>query len=424
MKNTEIYTQYMYSYPHKTAYRKLNLNITDYYDRLKNNKNDNNLYFHIPFCQTKCGYCNLFSITGKDETYFDKYIDAMENQAIQYKMKDIKFNSLIIGGGTPFVLSAKQLNRLFEIAHTNFKIGNIYTVIETSPNQTDFEKTTLLKSLGVNRISIGVQSFVDEELKILNRHHNTISIQKALECLKKSEFECLNIDLIYGIPHQTTQILQYSIDKALEFCPEEIFIYPLYIKPNTFLYNKYLQSENAYDLYIFMRDYLISKGYFQTSMRRFVNNKSFDNKISCGFDNTISLGCGGRSYIDNLHFCSKYSTNPIECNKMIDDYINIKDYTIISNGYILNEDEQKRNFIIKNLFYYYGIIMTEYEYYFSTDILKDYPLFDLLKSKAYITIDNYFIRMTELGMSLSDYIAPMFISNNVSQKMREWVDLL
>ena len=139
--NAELYSQYMYSYPHKTAYRKLdNIKFADYKAEL--NKNSSHLYFHIPFCESKCGYCNLFSVTGAKENFIDNYVEAMLLQSMQYDIADVPWQSLTIGGGTPLILDRNQIERLFICAQDILKVPleETFIGIETSPNQTTYEK--------------------------------------------------------------------------------------------------------------------------------------------------------------------------------------------------------------------------------------------------------------------------------------------
>ena len=274
MEFSERYEQYMYSYPHKTAYRSLHgINFIDYFP--KREEEMLSLYFHIPFCESKCGYCNLFSVTGQKEDFISSYLDAIERQAIQYLENINKnfypfFHSLTLGGGTPLLLSEEQLERLFSIAYQFPLIKNLPVVVETSPKQTTKAKLEILKQYGTTRISIGIQSFKQEELLSLNRSHTLEDCKRALFLIEDAKFPCKNIDLIYGILGQTKQSLQYSLDAALFYQPEEIFLYPLYIKQGTPLYLKKTEiSSQRYDLYLFASRYLLEQGYQQISMRYF-----------------------------------------------------------------------------------------------------------------------------------------------------------
>ena len=214
------YIQYMYSYPHKTAYRTLpDLDIRDYLPRLIGA--ENSLYFHIPFCEAKCGYCNLFSVAGQKRAYTERYLDAMEEQLGQYQLGDAVFRDVTIGGGTPLYLEADQLERLFAIVGRGMGVVKEYPVImETSPNQTTEEKLEIAKVNHTQRISIGIQSFQPEELKRLCRIHTADQARRAVDIIRKQEFDCMNLDLIYGIPGQTRDSLGESLREALSYQPE------------------------------------------------------------------------------------------------------------------------------------------------------------------------------------------------------------
>ncbi|MDE7058764.1 MAG: radical SAM protein, partial [Lachnospiraceae bacterium] len=153
------YIQYMYSYPHKTAYRSLSgVSLKDYAPLLRGS--GHGLYLHIPFCQAKCGYCNLFSVTGQKEEKIERYLDTVERQSQQYQSLlapyQTEFSELVIGGGTPLLLSEWQLLRMFALIekYFTFQKGR-ELIIETAPNQTDTKRLSILKQAKVTRVSMG-----------------------------------------------------------------------------------------------------------------------------------------------------------------------------------------------------------------------------------------------------------------------------
>ncbi len=416
------YQQYMYSYPHKTAYGALeDIRLTDYAERLSGR--ECSLYFHIPFCQSKCGYCNLFSVTGQDENRMDQYIDAMERHAGQLASvlpDSLVFSDLTLGGGTPLILSAGQLERVFGIAEKQmgFDPGERRTIVETSPAQTTKEKLAILKSYKVTRISMGVQSFCEDELKILNRSHTPDQVRSAMERIKEAEFPCVNLDLIYGIPGQTQESLLYSADEALFFEPEELFVYPLYIKKDTALFRQGVKREEAaYGMYLVLRDYLRERGYVPYSMRRFVKNGDTAGMSGCGFENTLSVGCGGRSYIDQLHFCMPYEVRQSRCREILEEYIQEKDYLAVRHGYLLSEEEQKRRFVIKNILFACGLSKNQYRQHFQTEPERDFSVLLQWVQEGLACMDGDSFRLTEHGFSLSDSLGPVLISDEVREKM-------
>lgn len=414
----------MYSYPHKTAYGPLEgIFLQDYFHYLTSSR-QNILYFHIPFCETKCGYCNLFSIAGQNMELIDSYFDAMERQTEQILVcmekylqtedvsskcstvkKRISFYELVIGGGTPLYVSTRHLQGLFNMAERlGFKNGNI--IMETSPGQTTPEKLQFLKEQAVNRISMGVQSFIQSELDTLHRQHTAKQAMQAAEWIKSATFDCVNLDLIYGIPEQTEQTLAVSIDQALSYDVDEIFIYPLYIKPDTWLYHKGIKPDNnAAQLGRFARQYLKGKGYTACSMRRFIKG-SYKQGSSCGFENTLSIGCGGRTYLGNLHACMPYHVKQGECLYELHQYMNTQDYTRITHGYLLSAQEQKHRYVLKNLFFIEGLDTEEYRQIFHHNFLLDYPIVSDWMDKGYAKLEQNKLKLTEEGILLSDYLGP------------------
>lgn len=428
------YVQYMYSYPHKTAYRSLkDMDLKTYLPGLI--KQQNSLYFHVPFCQSKCGYCNLFSLTGQSQEMMEAYVAAMERQAVQIREElpeGVVFSDLTMGGGTPLILSEHLLEKLFAIAgdKLGFQEKDCPIVVETSPNQTTSSKLKLIKDHGVTRVSIGVQSFCQGELETLCRFHTVESARKALDLIKKTGFSCMNLDLIYGIPGQTKESLLYSLEQAVAYEPEELFVYPLYVKTGTGLCRQQVsRSQEAYQMYLMLREKLREKGYQPYSMRRFVRTKA-ENPVEksleempellCGFGNTLSLGCGGRSYIDNLHFCTPYAVRQENCNRILKAYLEKEDYMQIEFGYLLNPEEERRRYLMKHILFGTGIWLEEYQKRFGTETEKDFPLLLDWIEQGYAVRKENRIVLNDTGFSLSDYLGPQLISDEVAERMRNW----
>ena len=233
----------------------------------------------------------------------------------------------------------------------------------------------------------------------------------------------MNLDLIYGIPGQTKESLGESLQEALFYQPEEIFIYPLYIKPGTVLADKRERpSEHIRFYYEQIRECLLTHGYVQYSMRRFARENYAANTPAenCGFGNTLSLGCGGRSYLGNLHFCTPYYVRQTACKQQLDSYLETRDYTRITNGFLLDQEEEKRRYVIKNILFTSGLDVHKYGQVFSGDLDEDFPLLQLWKAEGYVNKNNGIYRLTEEGMARSDALGPQLISENVRGLMREW----
>lgn len=423
------YLQYMYSYPHKTAYGPLaGVNLKDYGERLSGK--GHGLYLHLPFCQTKCGYCNLFSVTGAKEEQIDRYLDAVERQAREYRQIfepfQTVFSDFTIGGGTPLLLTVKQLERVFSLVKDQLCLeqeGEI--VIETAPNQTDREKLRLLQQWGVTRVSMGIQSFSETELKTLGRSHSGEKAQEALELLISFDFPCVNLDFIYGIPGQSVTSLLDSLKTGLKFHPQEIFLYPLYVKHGAGLtkrLGKELEPEKAFVQYQEASGYLRSHGYYQESMRRFVKRRrSFSD---CGFGTSLALGCGGRSYLGNLHFCTPYAITRQDCIRELEKFEAVRDFTVISHGIFLSKEEEKRRYVIRHLLIWPGLPINRYRKCFGTEVLQDFPLIFSWQERGFVKretkSDEEYLTLTQEGLGLSDYLGPQLISEEIREKMTQW----
>jgi oxygen-independent coproporphyrinogen-3 oxidase len=419
-----IYQQYMYNYPHKTAYRALEAALGDYFPKLKTT--ENTLYIHIPFCETKCGYCNLFTVASTKATDFEPYLDALERQARAYAphLQGVQFKNLVLGGGTPLMLTAQQLTRVFNMIKEilGIDLQTINTVVETAPRQTTAEKLDVLRSFSVNRLSIGIESFIDNELKSIYRFHSEQESEAAIALILQRQFDVVNFDFIYGMPPQTPESLVYSLKKAVDYAAREIFVYPLYVKEQTGLHSRLDKDQpRRYALYQHAQAYLTQAGYVQKSMRFFIK-KERDTALHthCGFANTVALGAGARSYINELHFCDPFAVKQSACRKTIDDYTTRTDFLSVKNGFIVNEEEQKRIFVIKNILHCEGIDSNVYQHYFKNPLLHDFPQLHEWLAQAYAVNDGANYRLTPLGLSLSDHLGASLMSEHVKQRMASY----
>ena len=420
------YLQYMYSYPHKTAYRSLeDVSLAGYAHYLAGG--GHGLYLHIPFCEAKCGYCNLFSVAGQKRAAVDAYLDAVERQSRQYAavLSSVapSFSRLVIGGGTPLYPEQEQVRRMFAIVQSCFSLEpEREVVIETAPNQTTAEMLAVLKEAGVTRVSMGIQSFSDRELSVLGRRHDSRRAREALALLGSFGFPCINVDFIYGIPGQKPAHLLTSLQEAVSYMPDEIFLYPLYVKHGAGLERAgvVLDAEGAFSCYQAGRRFLLETGYRQDSMRRFVRRGSVRVFSECGFDSSLALGCGGRSYLGNLHFCSPYAVPGQQCLARLAEFEALADHTRITHGFLLSEEEQKRRYLIRHLLIRPGLDLQRYRAVFGTEAVDEFALLRQWEQQGYVERQDRYLTLTEDGLALSDYLGPMLISDEVAGAMREW----
>jgi len=190
------------------------------------------LYVHVPFCRTKCAYCGFFSQT--DLSLASIWLDDLNTEARLYKNFSGPFDSLFLGGGTPTVLSPSQLEGLANCLFTvfSFEDSTEFTV-EANPDDITGDLPALLKDLGVNRVSLGVQSLLEEELAFLGRRHSALQAEKALDQVREAGFKSLSIDLIYGLPGQTISSWLKTLRRTLTFEPDHLSCYQLTLEKHT-----------------------------------------------------------------------------------------------------------------------------------------------------------------------------------------------
>jgi oxygen-independent coproporphyrinogen-3 oxidase len=193
------YASYAYSYPHKTTYRRLEPAVALRDAWARERRDALFLYLHVPFCEMRCGFCNLFTTVGADEAREADYLRALKTQAehVHAALGAASFARMAVGGGTPTYLSEAGLNDLFDIAALFGATPRaIPTSVETSPQSATTEKLHILRGRGVSRVSIGVQSFVESEVQASGRAQKTWVVEAAIERIRDADFPILNIDLM------------------------------------------------------------------------------------------------------------------------------------------------------------------------------------------------------------------------------------
>ncbi len=202
------------------------------------------IYIHIPFCAAKCIYCDFYSVAGQDER-IDAFVDSlvMEINSCEVDVTNWQFDAIFIGGGTPNLLEAKQLEKIIGALNNKFKLDYIKEfTLEANPGEAPLEKLRDFHSLGVNRLSIGVQSFNSRLLKFLSRTLSAIDIFNTFDSARKVGFDNINCDMIYNIPLQSVKIWKDDLNKLMKLNPEHISAYSLTVEQNTKLFELVLSN--------------------------------------------------------------------------------------------------------------------------------------------------------------------------------------
>jgi len=263
------------------------------------------LYVHVPFCKTKCPYCDFYSVT--DLAMMEEWLTALLKEMELYKDTFNTFDTLYVGGGTPTILNDTAMISLLEGIRNRFNFADDTEItIEANPDDITPEKLALLKSLGVNRLSIGVQSFNDEELTLLKRRHSLKGTEDALHWVNEAGFTNVGIDLIYGLPGQTGEGWIATLQKALTFHPTHLSCYQLTFEKTTpfgkMLEKGNLQScneEQGRKFFLTTSKFLEENGFVHYEISNFSKGNEFRSRHNCKYWRHfpyLGLGPGAHSF--------------------------------------------------------------------------------------------------------------------------------
>lgn len=444
MPTVRPYESYVYAYPHKTAYRPLPERPALRELWAAEPKSALSLYLHIPFCEVRCGFCNLFTRIGAPEELTTRYLDALDRQAVAVRDalgddEPVRFAAAAFGGGTPTFLTADELERLCDIAEKRMGayLLAVPLSVETSPSTATADRLAVLADRGTTRVSIGVQSFVDAEARAAVRPQRRAEVEAALGRIRDARIPVLNIDLIYGIDGQTERTWLTSLDAALTWRPEELYLYPLYVRPLTGLHRlgaaatgpeaealeQAVWDEQRLRLYAVGRDHLLAHGYEQVSMRMFRRAdapQEGPEDYACQTDGMIGLGCGARSYTSALHYSFDYAVDMREIRSIIDRFTTTEDFSRAEVGRYVDAAEARRRHLLQSLLQAAGLPLDDYRARFGTDPRADFPA-ELARFADRGWLDPHapeeLLRLSPLGLAHSDALGPALFSPGVRAAM-------
>ena len=263
------------------------------------------LYVHYPWCVQKCPYCDFNSHTLKAESDEIAYIDALIKQLEQTLplIWGRPIHSIFFGGGTPSLISEAGLNRFMSQARALLGFGpEIEITLEANPGTVDFEKFAGFYAAGINRLSMGVQSFEDEKLKALGRIHSADEAFKAIEAARNAGFENFNLDLMFALPNQTIEQAISDIDQAIAFNPPHLSHYELTLEPNTPFYKNppvLPEDDLAWEMQLACQAHIASAGYehYEVSGYAQKNRQCRHNLNYWQYGDYIGLGAGAHGKI-------------------------------------------------------------------------------------------------------------------------------
>jgi len=426
------FASYVYAYPHKTAYRRIEPALPLGPLWANEPRDGLFLYLHVPFCEQRCGFCNLFTQPVPEDDRVSAYLDTLDRQAtiVRRALDDggtFAIARAAIGGGTPTLLDAAQLERVLGMLG---RIGlharpgaTTPMSVETSPETALPDRLAVLVGGGADRISIGIQSLVETECKAVNRPQQAAEVHRALRAIRDSGVAVLNVDLMYGLPNQTAATWEHSLRGVLEYRPEEVYLYPLYVRPLTTLGKKGTGAADRtrIELYEQGRALLLEAGYRQISMRMFKRPGASTSGSSlaycCQADGMIGLGVGARSYTRTVHYSSEWAVGARGVRGIIDRWIAKTDaeLAVADYGFVLDAGEQRRRWLILSLLSDDGLDLAKYRARFASAPLADFP--QLSEIADYTTIDGDLMRLTPEGLARADAIGPWLFSDEVRRRM-------
>lgn len=278
------------------------------------NKEELSLYIHIPFCVRKCGYCDFLSASA-DEKARDRYVQALLMEIERYRgteTADRKIKTLYIGGGTPSTLSVKQLECIMQKIKCTFNFhGDMETSMEMNPGTASKEKCRALYQMGINRLSIGLQSTNDMELKTLGRIHSYEDFLNTYTWCREAGFQNINVDLMAALPYQTVESYTTGLRKIIRLAPEHISAYSLILEERTPFYQKYNSGcyplpdeEQERLMYRETEQILAQAGYERYEISNYAK-KGYacrHNLVYWQGGDYLGLGLGSSSYMDDVRF--------------------------------------------------------------------------------------------------------------------------
>lgn len=366
------------------------------------------LYIHIPFCDHKCIYCDFYSIITSDNVQF--FLNALKKEIEYFSKlysKDRIFTSIFFGGGTPSLMTPDYLKEILHLLKINFNVDEKAEVtMETNPGTVDKLKLKKFKDAGINRISIGIQSFDEEELKFLTRIHDKQTAIQTVYNAAEVGFDNISVDLIFNLPNQTKAKWINNLETAIALPIKHISTYSLILERGTILNKmvldkKVTMQDDDYDadLYETTIDFLISKGFYQYEVSNFTTPgyECIHNNAYWRYRDYLSFGTSSHSFVDGKRWWN-YSS----LKKYISE-IELNNHAIMNSEIISNE--QMHDEYVMLALRSSGLDLNDYRKKFSNDwIEKNYSYFELLKNEQHLSIENNWIKLTSKGYAVCDEI--------------------
>jgi len=366
------------------------------------------IYLHIPFCKQACNYCDFhFSTSLKMKASFvDALVAEIELRKSVFDQQTI--NSIYFGGGTPSLLSEKDLNRIFETLFTSFRVSPLAEItLEANPDDLSPEKIQVLKKTPINRLSIGIQSFRDEDLRFMKRAHNAKEALSSIKSCKQAGFTNLSVDLIYGTPGMDTSAWLENLNIAFDLDIPHISSYALTVEPNTELHHQILhqkvsnvdenQSAAQFEL---LTSQMKRNGYEQYEISNFCKPGAYSKHNSSYWKKDMYLGLGpsAHSFYDNKRLWN-VSNNTKYVKSLAQNLLPLQEE-------VLSLEDRYNEYVMTSLRTKWGCSIAEIETNFSSELAAYFRN----EIELYVSTENVLVKkevyyLSEKGKLLADKIA-------------------
>ncbi len=376
------------------------------------------IYVHIPFCASKCSYCDFYSLAGQNDL-MPKYQQALLHHIAEFapRLSDYTIDSVYFGGGTPSYYGADRIIELFEEMKKRYNVlVNSEVTVEVNPDSVNLANLKKMRRDGINRISIGVQSANDEILKFIGRRHNYAQAEKAVEMAQKADFKNISVDLIYGLPTQTREDWSDTLTKIFALHPQHISCYGLKIEENTPLYlyknaPEIPDDDMQADMYLYAVEQLEKYGYKQYEISNFAlpGYESKHNMKYWTIDEYAGFGASAASNLGNTRYTYvKHVEDYIEAvlggGKIVAEFEEIEDY------------EKASEYLMLGLRTTHGISEAEYRKIYNSNFDKIEELLESYRKAGWARFKSGRWSFTPSGFLISNRLISEVIDLHISQK--------
>ncbi|MBQ7592659.1 MAG: radical SAM family heme chaperone HemW [Clostridia bacterium] len=376
-----------------------------------NSKPSLGLYIHIPFCRSKCDYCDFCSFVPNSGGIVEHYTDALILQMEDWsdKCRGYRVDSVYLGGGTPTFLDSRHLGRILNALYDNFSIPRSAEIsVECNPATDDFKKLRKLKRAGVNRLSIGLQSANENELRALGRIHTYRQFEETYDNARRAGFENISVDVMYGIPDQTEKSFAHTLSAVTSLAPDHISLYALKIEDGTPFASRrdtlnLPDDDSVYSMYVNAVKYLAARGYERYEISNFAKRGQacLHNLKYWHCDEYLGLGASAHSYFKGERFSTTRNIRDyIDGLEIID-----SDIDIVASRDSVGSDESMDEYVMLGMRLEEGVNIRDFEGRFGVSFAEKYGhLLDEYVEDGFVIADGESYRFSTSGMFVSNYI--------------------